>query len=411
MLRTTAIFFAFFAALCVAHTAAAQQPVVSQFHSIDESGVVFFDAEGNARAVVDDILKSFGITQVNWTIKITSSERSTQFAVAKFDRGSGDRSIVFNSGFLKRISETIGKWAAYCVAAHEIGHLLRSHFQNRFVSLREAELEADYDCGFALGKLNADYQQASSVLEYIPNTREYPLRHERREAIGRGWRDATGLPVDGLDEFDNPALRAKRHTLVLSKFNLKQNRDIFGADLAATNGVPGIPSTSYTACADKCRGDDKCAAFSFDKWNGWCFLKSAAATTVLDPKSVTGIKKTKSAPAAPGTAFKFSVARNRSFPDAPWDEVPAADRKTCQCMCGNSKRCVAFTFVEPSAAAPNNCKFFSQSDGYFEAAGAVSGYKEEFVAVAGQPDAREASVIKQSQGLQVDCRKQGSPPP
>lgn len=411
MLRASVHIFAICAALFAARTALAQQPAVTQFHSIDESGVVFFDAEGNARAVVDDILKSFGITQVNWAIKITSNERSTQFAVAKFDRASGDRSIVFNSGFLKRISEAVGKWAAYCVAAHEIGHLLRSHFQNRFVSLREAELEADYDCGFALGKLSADYNQATTVLEYLPSSKEYPLRHERRDAIGRGWRDATGKHVEGLDELDSPALRNKRHTLTLSKFNLHQNRDIFGADVALTNGVPGIPSTSYTACADKCRNDETCAAFSFDKWNGWCFLKSEAGRTVLDPKTVTGIKKAKPAPAAAGTAFTFSLAKNRAFPDAPWDAVSVADRKTCQCMCGNSKRCVAFTFVDPSPVTPNNCTFFSQTEGYFETSGAFSGYKEEYTAIAGKPDPREPFVIKQSQGLQVDCRKPGSPPP
>lgn len=365
---------------------AAKLSDVRSFHAVPdevETAPPNFDADQLANTTFHEILKTFGISAVDWSVTTTSSPRKTQYAISTFNSSTGRRGILFNSTFLQTIAESYGKWAVNCVTAHEISHHLRSHYQkNGYVSTRDAELEADYDCGLVLGKMGATYDEAAAVLERIPNSAEYPSREERREAIGKGWRDATGRSWGGEDELMSPLKIRRRHILLLTQFSLQQNRDIYGSDLASTDGKPGIPGLSQDTCADRCRKDATCEAFSFDKWAGMCFIKGEARLSILDPRSVTGVKKKFAMPQRANGKYVFVVSRDRSFPDEPWDERDAADRSICQKICDQSARCVAYTYLKKAQSGVKTCRLFNQTDGYFEDANADSGFKSEVPASA-----------------------------
>jgi hypothetical protein len=63
----------------------------------------------------------------------------------------------------------------------------------------------------------------------------------------------------------------------INKFTLRNNRDIWGQDMALTTGGTGITDSDIDACAAWCDGYPTCKAFAFDRWK-----------KMLSKNSVTG---------------------------------------------------------------------------------------------------------------------------
>jgi hypothetical protein len=188
-----------------------------------------------------------GITTTDWNIWITADKTDTAYAVARYvPQPNVKREIIFNEEFLRKITDGGGRWPAYCVAAHELGHLFRLHLENRAIKVHDAELEADYYCGFVLGKMGSDYDQAIAAIQWIPPSPNYPTRDERVAQIGRGWTEATGqLTLDHESRPlgqspEPPTTDLVKATRVSSQFAVRPNRDILGHDIAVTRGrIPG----------------------------------------------------------------------------------------------------------------------------------------------------------------------------
>lgn len=80
-------------------------------------------------------------------------------------------------------------WKSVKVMAHEVGHHLGTHVFNREYSGHERELEADRFAGFALSRMGASLQQASSWFSWDwPGTPTHPSASRRRAALQEGWR-------------------------------------------------------------------------------------------------------------------------------------------------------------------------------------------------------------------------------
>ncbi len=153
-------------------------------------------------------------------------------------------------------------------------------------------------------------------------------------------------------------------------FNLQESHDLIGDDLANMKNVDSV-----AACAGHCSAKTGCAAFSYDKWNRWCFLKSSAAMLRLEPKSVSGFLKAASQPSRSATAITVRHYRGKTFPNAPYKTVNAASFKSCKSVCVRERQCVAFSYVKKS----RSCRLLNSAGEYFSKAGVDSGAKRQVV--------------------------------
>ena len=56
------------------------------------------------------------------------------------------------------------------------------------------------------------------------------------------------------------------------------------------NDFASIPNTNLVACRASCSGSSKCAAFTFNKASGACWLKSSVVGLVDSEQGITGVK-------------------------------------------------------------------------------------------------------------------------
>jgi PAN domain len=345
------------------------------------------DTDGRAKAIVNEILfKIIGVTNTNWDIWITDDNRDTANAVARYTPPPKlKREIIFNHQFLSKVSDGAGKWPAYCVAAHEVGHLLRLHLENTDINtpakLRVAELEADYYCGFVLGKLDGTYDQATSAIRWFSSAPGYPSREERLAQIGRGWTEATGKDFTALATVSvsprGPApVNISLQIEAPLNFKQKDNRDIEGHDILS-NGRPGIPGISIQACAAQCEKNNACKAFSFDRWNGWCFLKDEITTSRLDPRSTIAVKQQYALPDVSKASAEMQDALKKRFRDDPILKRRVDDFPKCKKACKDEIKCVAFSYLKTAPTGSDNCQMFKLSKGYYFDPESDSGYKEQ----------------------------------
>lgn len=319
---------------------------------------------------------------------------------------NGRQLVVFGEEFLQRVRNTSRGtgpyWAWVYVAAHEVGHLWRNHGNLRLPCVprfpndaycpckngkpeahaefnRSIELEADYFAGFVLSRLGAKRDDAVSAMHVLDShdTCTHPERRRRAEVVSRGWQQASGAP-----RVRTPSGR-KEH---VEKFQLEDNRDIYGGDMREMFGV------SIEACARACLDNPACSIFSFDRWNNACFLKSdnkiadrfelagfpasrklKASDKILkrEPKSTVGIRRNAldGMPSVDSGGKVVNVRlRNRSFFDRPARAASAGDWSDCAAACRGDSRCIAFNFFD------RTCEIFHQTDGHYPAPGRTVGY-------------------------------------
>ena len=148
-------------------------------------------------------------------------------------------------------------------------------------------------------------------------------------------------------------------------FSVLHNRAMSGHDIRHTKG------TDEATCASQCRSEPRCRAYLYDKWNRWCFLKSALAEIRIDPKYNFGLPGNVSPPALSARPREIIYYRGKQFPDAGAFHA-ATDYRACAQQCLSLPHCVAFTFDrQPRSPAP--CKIMGAVGEYFSKAGADSG--------------------------------------
>jgi hypothetical protein len=173
-----------------------------------------------------------------------------------------------------------------------------------------------------------------------------------------------------------PKVAPKQISNARQSFTLKENRDIYGHDIKLVEGEPGIPGTTVDECVDACNKRKACKAFSFDKWNGWCFLKNGIATSLIDPHSTIGVKKPQQLPNASKAAPEMNPLRGRRFRDKPIQQIKADSYEACRDKCAGGMRCVAFSYLK-SQRSKQNCQLFNGSVGHYSDPTADSGYKAQ----------------------------------
>jgi hypothetical protein len=141
------------------------------------------------------------------------------------------------------------------------------------------------------------------------------------------------------------------------------NRDIEGYDI----GI--LKNADMPGCVLACQANHQCRAFTFDKWNRYCFLKSDITVLSLNPRSITGIPGTVAAPPMSAGAIVMEHYRGRAFPGSGYRTL-TGQLDTCETACRNDPACVAYTFQKSGT-----CHLFDVTGEYFPDALADSGGK------------------------------------
>ncbi|NNE23427.1 MAG: hypothetical protein HKN11_12540 [Rhizobiales bacterium] len=154
----------------------------------------------------------------------------------------------------------------------------------------------------------------------------------------------------------------------ISGFEIRDSFDLIGGDLSNARGV-----RSVKACAGQCTKAARCAAFTYDKWNRWCFLKTSATQLRLEPKTVSGFLSRLAAPARLASNITLKHYRGKSFPYKGYKTLSSKSFEACGSVCLDEDRCVAFSFVK----AGGDCKLLNSAGEYFSDSAVDSGVKRQ----------------------------------
>jgi PAN domain-containing protein len=146
------------------------------------------------------------------------------------------------------------------------------------------------------------------------------------------------------------------------------HRDIHGNDVRA------IFNTNLATCSSECQSNAQCQAYSFDRWNRWCFLKGGLNTLTLDPRSVTGVRQHLSQPENSTGSVQMYHYRRKAFQEGKVLQTAANfSLDSCEQSCVINSSCIAYTFLTTT----RRCILLSDAGEYFTNPNAHSGAKQQ----------------------------------
>jgi tetratricopeptide (TPR) repeat protein len=151
-------------------------------------------------------------------------------------------------------------------------------------------------------------------------------------------------------------------------------RQMPNTDLSGTL-IGKAAALSLDECEAACAKDRSCKAYSFNRWNSVCFLKSETTMRFLDPSTISGLKGETYPPPISDAMMSMFRFRNKAFPGEPARATPENRFEDCEASCETSESCVAFSFVKADAM----CKIFEQAGEYTSDRGVDSGAKRQVV--------------------------------
>lgn len=160
-------------------------------------------------------------------------------------------------------------------------------------------------------------------------------------------------------------------------FTIRVNRDIYGEDIRSPDGSVGIPDLDINACAARCDSAQSCVAFSFNRWNRWCFPKKKIVTAQVNPRSIIAVKKPQKLPNVSGGASDIKIVHNHRFRGRPIARVTVSDLQACRAACADDSGCIAFNFLKTLRKAVN-CEMFGEvQEEYIDNPNADCGWKQD----------------------------------
>ena len=141
-------------------------------------------------------------------------------------------------------------------------------------------------------------------------------------------------------------------------------RDVFGGDYAE------VKDGRQPACEERCRADTQCKAYSFDRWNQICYLKSSVGTVRLDPRIVSQVLA--SARLKDDSSASVMVPkRNKGFPDAGYRQSKTDNYDKCNSICLMDQDCSGFNYRQ----SDHICSLIQFPSEYQTVVGTDLGYK------------------------------------
>lgn len=176
-------------------------------------------------------------------------------------------------------------------------------------------------------------------------------------------REIDGAPPQGwvLDREDKPGLGTGGTS---RDFVIHANRDLHGGDYDSFRNV------DLDQCADRCRADARCRAYTYNTWEKVCFVKSSLSALRIEPRGVTGV----SASEKVGDDKRPPViqrSRSRHFPGVPYRQVLAPAYEGCAKACLDDAACLGFNYSK----ADRSCGLMASLDKPVSGAAADLGIK------------------------------------
>jgi hypothetical protein len=154
-----------------------------------------------------------------------------------------------------------------------------------------------------------------------------------------------------------PVVGAKR------QFTTFDSRDMGGGDYAV------LQSVSRNVCETRCILDRQCVAYTFNKWEGACFLKSSLGDLRLEPRGISGVLTSAKVGEDPRPPIIQKVPSRRLDGDA-YKEIQASFG-VCAQACLADARCAGFNLPVGS----QTCSLMDSIDKSVAASGTASGLK------------------------------------
>lgn len=152
-------------------------------------------------------------------------------------------------------------------------------------------------------------------------------------------------------------------------FRRMPNTDLLGSVIGK------VDADSPAQCELACGNNQACNAYSFNKWNSVCFLKSEANLRFLDPSTISGLKGETYPPPISDAVVAMLRFRNKAFSGEPVSTDPQNRFEDCEASCEKSDSCIAFSFVKSESL----CRIFEQAGEYTSDDGVDSGAKRQVV--------------------------------
>jgi hypothetical protein len=153
-----------------------------------------------------------------------------------------------------------------------------------------------------------------------------------------------GLCDHGVCGTEDAHLYTLRHPIAnSSEFKEFDSYDLSGADLEGRDGIKDI---DRSACAAKCESNDRCKAYTYDKWNKRCYPKSYGGTLRLSAREISAVRSELGVPGRSSNRIEMKQYPNKAFPYDPGNieaTNDAASTEECEERCLKSEVCVAFT--------------------------------------------------------------------
>jgi hypothetical protein len=156
-----------------------------------------------------------------------------------------------------------------------------------------------------------------------------PRMREIGDAPPQGW---------VLDREDQPTPEAGNTS---RDFAIHANRDIDGGDYASLKNV------SHEQCADRCKSDSRCRAYTYNTWEKVCFVKSSLSALRIEPRGLTGVIASEKVGDDKRPAV-IQMSRSRYFPGVPYRQVLAPAYGGCAKACLDDAACLGFNYSKAS---------------------------------------------------------------
>ena len=186
-----------------------------------------FTSEKEANVALDKILDVIGASK-NFTL-IPCDDISNAVAVTF----KGDRFILFDGAFMRKINQATNNWSYLFILAHEVGHHINGHTRDFLLATvlddqsledrRKEELEADEFASFVVSKLGASYSQIEETIDLIASNEidlysTHPNYDKRIAAVKRGFERAYSGSGSSNSYSSN---NNKKNTYTLDEITLK----------------------------------------------------------------------------------------------------------------------------------------------------------------------------------------------
>ncbi|MER8944405.1 PAN domain-containing protein, partial [Mesorhizobium sp. M0915] len=134
-----------------------------------------------------------------------------------------------------------------------------------------------------------------------------------------------------------------------------------------------IRDTTVDGCESICTADSQCQAYTFDKWNKVCFLKTDVTALRLNPKSISKVLSSLGEPSFVSDEIAMMRYRSKIFPGSGYSTLTGSSFLSCESDCRSDVQCIAFTFMKND----RTCHLLDSTGEYFSNGRADSGVKTQ----------------------------------